>query len=339
MAKLGFLIAAAVFLAAKPAVALPLSGPVLTHLARACVRVLSGKPLNPYYLGQGFHPITQVEGLEIRFPELPSFPMDDFNAVAAELIRKEAKLREVSAIMRAGQYVALRDGIADTMAPLHNLYQVAPSGAFFQAFVEHPLHPDHPYPMMRQSQQEYLNWIRRNGTNIVKALNLDEMRMREHIDYFRKSWQALAYLAHIAPGVTFQGRPLVEVAQMQWTDATGETGAFEQAYAYGPTTAQLQTALVSRRVMTVEGVWVESGEFLAIWGLSRGDAERLQPELAALEELYLRLHKWGFDLPKLDFLWRGNTTNFRQSSVLFDFNHGQNIIYDVLKRRFVIIDG
>jgi hypothetical protein len=100
-------------------------------------------------------------------------------------------------------------------------------------------------------------------------------------------------------------------------------------------------------------------KFLESWHLTEQDVKDLFPKLFALEEAYKELAQMviadkenpvflpmtvtplanNLSFRHRDPRYRGNEWSYLVVPIVFDFNHGLNIIYDLKRKRFVVIDG
>lgn len=155
------------------------------------------------------------------------------------------------------------------------------------------------------------------------------------------AWWSAELLSQVAPRVLYQGAPLFEVAQTRWSNVTGKTAVFEQDYFIGPTAWQLQETL-DQPTYSEQYPWIDAAEFLKEWGLTREELLELKPQLVALEEVFLHLNRWAkTQEPAKRLQGRQNylSVSGLKSPVRFDFNHGRNIIYDVRRKKFVMVDA
>jgi len=303
---------------------------VFTHAERNCIAALSGERMDPYYLANGNHLAVPVKDLEIEFPRLQGVNDDPLLGFKHDILRNQKTLATRSAILRAEDYAKQKgpDGKGAT-----HTFRIAEHLGAFEVFVTYPPHPNDPHPMQ--------NWILENGQLVLKSIIMcEENCINNNLSNILRTWTALEYLSQITPHIKFRGLPLLDVARIHVTAQSASTGVLEQQYAYGPSVHDLQQAITSTVVILESGRAIESDEFLKSWGLNKADAHLLQPMLDALEETYRRLQAWGTKQPLLEPL--DNVANWVEDkpvSVLFDFNHGRNIIYDIRLKRFVVIDG
>jgi hypothetical protein len=294
----------------------------------------------PFYLGNRAVPHEHsIPNTRIQFPDIAEIQWPGIALLKAQFQRFSTNYNG-DARERMKSYM-IATGFSNPEKYILTSLKVPKFSTVCLASPAHPKAED----VKIMNHREYLQWLRKNGFRIYKAIMFsnpphtfhpdDAIYMMEHM------LKALGYLKQLSKKITFENKPLFRVAPAEMKDETFFTAVFEQEYVWGPTAYELYMAIFNNYIIDSDGFSISSEKYLAQFNMTQESAKKLLPRLDMLTQFYDQLNLLAPRIPFFEEL--GGITNTVEdgssAQVYFDFNHGKNIVYDPSKDEFVIIDG
>jgi len=301
---------------------------------------------HPYYAGFGKHsPITgklpPIDWSIIVGIEIPTFKIHPEQARA-----KEKQLFKLSTNTINKQY-----------------YKFS-SGGFFNVFLLHPnltLEEYHEMTFDPESglykSEDYEGWAFQNATLVIKSLKSETLKdhsLENIILLFQRFIYTFKFLEIISPEVQYGGKPLFEVAKTSINPHDLSEGLVFQEPVFGPRVFDLMRLFEFEEFLNSQTSRPDTVKFFEEWGIDLSKKADLKLRIQAIELFYAQTHSLFLNLLKKNFYVTDETPASRLPMMYnsanacnvdevmpvgIDFNHGKNVIYDVKKDRFVVVDG
>jgi hypothetical protein len=186
---------------------------------------------------------------------------------------------------------------------------------------------------------------------IKSAVTFGEVNLERAARYFRNDLSRYELARELVKHVAFKGEKLLEVAQLLSTRAEHAEGVLRQRIVSGPSVdviqQQLDIVLVRKKVTVPE--YMRAIKFLDETGIAPRGANahlahlEIQAKINAIESFYRHTDEIVRDYVNENKLEHYAATykgavDGEHVMVGFDFNHGQNVVWDVRARVFKMID-
>lgn len=190
----------------------------------------------------------------------------------------------------------------------------------------------------------YDDWVAEHTVEVIKVKKVKDdyflsggtFDTREFIGDFQRDLAVGAVVREVVERTTFKDRPFARVAMTFATSDEIAKGVFRQEYVQGPTVRHLKELFDKRIAGQCDAECLRE---LASFNLPTDIDHRI----ASLEQMYrdsfAEVIMW---LRKNELTYYSNTVEdgiFQQTYVVgLDYNHGENVIWDMHQQMFVIID-